>query len=377
MNQLLLYAPLKGPEGYSRLSRDLIMELDKAGVHVCLEEFKHWGPFEVGLTVEQHQVLGRCLTNQPFPQKDPITSLNVCLPEQVKLRDGYRNSIYTMFEADRICPEWVDHLKAVDNIYVPTSFNHWSFTTSGVRHEKVKVLPIGFDEALYNESVEPLRLDRLDYLYSFPIRFISVNEITNRKNFWGTMQAFYQVASALGSDHVCMILKVGSYSTILPIRQQIQQFQKSLVKEGLIKDVNYHVFLYPPLIPEVVHPQFLALGTHYMTFSLGEGWDLTALQCAALGLPIFVPFHTAYQCWLNTEVCTMFPVVAKAPARQPGLQRLYEGSNWILPNLSESVELLICNLIDPTLINLKADHMRDYIKKYRWSSIIPQYLETL
>ncbi len=380
MSQLAIYAPTKGPEGYSSYARDLICNLMRQGIDVALENFDHWGPWHIPLIPERQELLKQAQQYQLVPQADPITSLNICLPQQVKLREGFRNVNATMFEVDGIPENWEACLRAVDEIIVPTDFNHWSFThQSDIPKEKITVLPLGVED-IYNPGIEPLALiNEGKSVFDYPIRMLIVCEISNRKNFWGTMQTFLTVAERLGINQCCAVLKVASYSKTVPVRQQIVEFIEQLFEQGVIHSRKFNIFLYEPLLPEQVHPNFIKIGTHYLSTSLGEGWDLTAMQAAACGLHLFVPAHTAYQCWLDQSVCTFLPILKKESASMgnPILNNLYNGSNWVYYNLPAAIDIITSALIFPEITKKKQEAMIPFISQYYWSNIIGSYIQAL
>ena len=381
MSQISIYAPVKGPEGYSLFARDLITQLSRQGVHVCLEEFKHWGPWEVELNKESHEVLSTALQNRPYPTGRPIPHLNICLPEQVKAIENRRNFIYTMFESDGIPKSWIPFLEHMDEILVPTEFNRWSFShNTEIPSDLITALPIGINLERYNPGIEslPMRIKGEGNPLNFPLRFLVVCEVTNRKNFWGAMHLWHQVASGIGPDNTCIILKVGNYSNPTRLHEEIKKQQAELISNGLIREANYNIFMYQPLLSEDLHPRFVRLGTHYLSTSFGEGWDLTAMQAAACGLHIYAPCHSAYQCWLNQSVATLFPIAKKYECNQGGaLQRLYHGLNWAALDINASAAMVFSSILDSKLIDMKRLAMQEYIRRFSWESVISQYMEVL
>ena len=381
MSQISVYAPIHGPEGYSLFARDLIRQLYRQGVHICLEEFQHWGPWEVELCKESHQALGQALSNKLYPSGKAIPHLNICLPEQVKAPENRKNFVYTMFEGDGIPDSWVPFLEHMDEILVPTEFNRWSFShNTEIPSDMISAIPIGIDLERYNEEVQPLDMfvKGTKKILDFPIRFVVVCEVTNRKNFWGAMHLWHQVASGIGTENICIVLKVGNYSKTLLLHEEIRKQQDELIRHGLIKDVKYNIFMYQPLLSEELHSRFLRLGTHYLSTSFGEGWDLTAMQAAACGLNVYVPCHSAYQCWLNQSVATLFPIAKKKECDQGGAtQRLYAGLNWAALDINAAAEMVFSSLLVPQSLDIKRAAMREYVKQYSWEAVIPQYLKVL
>jgi glycosyltransferase involved in cell wall biosynthesis len=380
MKQLDVYAPVKDSTGYSHVARDIIDQLMRRHIRVNLTEFLHWCPLEVQLKSDQHEFLGKALENKTLPSHTPVMNLNVCLPEQTRIFCDKRNTIFTMFEVDDIPRSWVPYLHNVDEILVPTDFNRWSFTNkTGIHPDKVRVLPIGFDPERYNDTNTPLPLTAggkqiLDYT----IRFLVVCEISNRKNFWGTLHTFYKVAERVGVDKCCLVLKVGSYSKQMSLEEDVAAFKKQLVTEGTISDLPYAVFNYIPLIPEELHANFIRIGTHYLSTSLGEGWDLSAIQAAACGLHLFVPMHSAYQCWLDQDSVTFLPIAKKMAAFQDNAtNRLYQGSNWFAFHMPDSIDIIVDNVLNHVVIEKKKERLKEKIKRFHWTNLMDSYMEAL
>lgn len=379
MNPLSIMAPIKGPTGYDAFARDLIEQLDRKGVEIALRQMEHWSPFEISLRAEHHDVLGRALAVKPG-NDTKRTNLSICLPEQAELFDDRFNCIYTMFETDAIPHEWALQLQHIDQVIVPTEFNRWTFSRNGLLPaEKIEVLPIGINLERYNPAVEPLPLMAGDKsLLDFPIRFLLVCELTERKNFWGALLAYYSVAALVGPEKCCLVMKIGSYSRQIDLRQEIATFRQGLIDRKEIPDTEYNVFNYTPLLPDEAHPHFIRLGTHYLSTSFGEGWDMTALQAAACGLHLLVPKNSAYQCWLDAETVTFLPIAMKKPATQSGVtSRLYAGSNWATLNLRDSILTIAANITEPAIIEGKQRRMQDGISRYGWDAVIDRYIEVL
>ena len=57
----------------------------------------------------------------------------------------------TMFETDRIAPFWVEIIKSVDEVWVPSKFNVETFHRSGVPLEKL-VVPGAVDPVMFDPN---------------------------------------------------------------------------------------------------------------------------------------------------------------------------------------------------------------------------------
>eukprot|EP00435_Cladocopium_sp_Y103_P054600 s647_g17.t2 len=76
-----------------------------------------------------------------------------CPPPGTKLSIGRG-----MYETDRLPESWVPRLNRMDQVWVPSHFGLEQFVSSGVKREKIAVVPEAVDTDLFNPSVEPLDL---------------------------------------------------------------------------------------------------------------------------------------------------------------------------------------------------------------------------
>jgi glycosyltransferase involved in cell wall biosynthesis len=350
MSQAHFYGPCTGPEGYSEVTRGLVYALDDMGWNIAMTPFPGWGPWTVRPAPHIKRTLDRCLNTTIHPQTSPVPQVHVCLPEQVNVVENRLNVNVTMFEADRIPKNWVECLRVLDRVVVPSESSRRSFMQSGVPEAKIRIMPLGHDPEVFHPGVEPLNLicGGLPLLDKFPIRIMSILEVTNRKNFEGLLLAFFRAAAILGPEHCCLILKAANYSTFLPIDQKIRSLRNRMVRTGMIPDKEYHVFNHAPLIPGEEMGAFMAVATHYLSCSYAEGWDLNAHNAMALGVPVIVPDHSGYQGYCNRSNACMLPISKRIVAAQdPQIARLYHGAAWFGTCSEESPNILANYLADP------------------------------
>ena len=106
-----------------------------------------------------------------------------------------------MFETDRIAPLWVELIKSVDEVWVPSKFNVETFRRSGVPLEKLKVVPGAVDPVMFDPSkTESLALpSRASY------NFLSIFEWQERKA-WDVLLGAYLREFTIDDD-VCLWLR--------------------------------------------------------------------------------------------------------------------------------------------------------------------------
>ncbi len=366
--QIHIYGPCTGPEGYSEVTRGLVCALDDLGWNVALTPFQGWGPWTIQPTPRVKRILDRCVSTTIHPQVEPVPHLHVCLPEQVNVVENRFNVNFTMFEADRIPKNWAECLRVVDRVGVPSDFSRSSFMRGGVPEEKLRIVPLGHDPELFHveQPTMPLTCGGLP-VSRFPIRVMSILEVTNRKNFEGLLMAFFRAAAILGTEHCCLILKAANYSTFLPVDQKIRAIRNKFVRANLIPDKEYHVFNHAPLLPGSDMGAFMAAATHYLSCSFSEGWDLNAHNAMALGIPVIVPDHSGYQGYCNRSNACMLPISKRISANQdPAIARLYSGAAWFGTDSEETPNILANYLVDTEESSIRSRKALIDIGKLTW-----------
>lgn len=350
MKQIQIFGPCTGPEGYAEVTRGLALALYARGWNVKLDPFRQWGPWRVKLAPKVERALRAMHGAELYPQCEPIPHLHVCLPQQVSPVESHLNINVTMFEADRIPAAWVEAARRIDVIAVPNAFCLDTFTSSGVPASKMWKLPLGHDPETFHPGVAPLPLTVNGRPVStFTYRFMSVQEVTNRKNFWGLLQLYFRVAEQLGPDKCCLILRVGNYSRHLPLPEQLAARRRQWIEENLISPrAQHNVLLYQPLVPAEQMGAFMRAATHYISTSFAEGWDLNCLNAMACGVPVIAPEHSGYTGYCFRNNACMLPVAVKFPAEQGGVTAgLYAGAHWFGVDLNESVNIVRSYVTSP------------------------------
>ncbi len=325
--------PFTGPSGYDHHVREFVRALSLQGVAVELDNLLEWGPVH----------LPRQLRDPWFESLSrPVDARSVVhfsFPTQVS-RDRTRTNLnFTMFESARIPPSWVAAHVASDLIVVPTEFSRRAWVDSGVPESKLRLCSLGVRTDLYRSGVRPL--DFKDQsgrpLSSYGVRFLNVSEISPRKNLVGLLTAWLRATSK--PDDAVLIMKAGCYSpgslavfeTEVEIAQQ--QAGKRLDQAAPVR------FIYD-LFPDVDMPRLFAAATHYVSLSLGEGWDLSMIEAAASGLRLIAPRHSAYLTYLDDDVAALISSREVPAASQTGrwASDLFDGCNWWLPDEDEAVQ---------------------------------------
>lgn len=328
--QFSVFGPYRGVTGYDMLVRTMLKEWHFQGHQVGLTEFDRWsntrGATEIDPLLDLMEKNNQII--------NPEFHLNFCLMEQAKLNPFTMNCIYTMFEADRIHPGWVESAKKLDAIIVPTEFNKNTFHQSGIPLDKLLVCPPPLDVYALQKYVPSLTAKDFggEDIRKYKHRFLNVSEYIPRKNVEGLIQAW--VDETKPEDDACLILKLNS--NLFAKTDFFGNKIKSIIKNKKCAPI----FFFNDFVNDTIMLEFYNLCTHYITASCGEGWGMSESMCAVLGKKLIAPnssSFTDYWDWEETngtKKCTNgYPIMVQASgAKQDGpTSQYYYNTRWWIP----------------------------------------------
>lgn len=247
-----------GKDGYSIAAKNLIYEFEKAGIPVST----HYDDQKVAI-----------LFHNPYS-----------IP---RIEAPYR-IVYTMFESTKIPDDWIDYLKAADEVWVPSEWNRQVFERSGI---KTTVVPLGYDERSYTfiDRTEARKERR-------PFTFLHYNAFNIRKGFTEVWKAY--TAEFEKTEPVKLILKTTLNSSPLPITTS--EYPNVEIIYGKVSEHDMHdimkrsdCFVYP---------------------SRGEGFGMTPLECMATGLPVIMPNAHGMSQYFNGDCMYEVKIKETCPA---------------------------------------------------------------
>lgn len=285
-----------GKDGYSIAAKNLLTIIEKAGIPVST----HYSGQKVAI-----------LFHNPYS-----------LP---RIEAPYR-IIYTMFESSKIPDDWLDYLRAADEIWVPSIWNQEIFAASGI---KTTIVPLGYDPETY-KFIDRTTAEK----ERRPFTFLHYNAFNIRKGFAEVWKAF--TAEFEKTEPVKLILKTTQNSSPLPITKG--EYPNVEVIYGKIEDVEMQ--------------NILARSDCFVFPSRGEGFGIPPLECMATGMPVIVPNAHGISHYFNPKY--MYEVAVKETC--PALYSRYKGINvgqmyindvddlrrkmrWIVTHQDEAMEI--------------------------------------
>jgi glycosyltransferase involved in cell wall biosynthesis len=223
-------------------------------------------------------------------------------------------------------------------VVVPTQSSREAWLASGAPSDRVAVSPLGVDPAL-GSRCEPLPLGDTDGrpVSAYRSRFLNVSQLTPRKNLDGLLRVW--IAATERADDAILVIKVDIDASRQ--REPEALLQAAAAQVGRAPDQAAPVLFLDAVLGDAEMPRLYACASHYISMSLGEGWDMPMLEATVAGLELLAPWHSAYTAYLDAEHAHLFDC-SPEPARWPSGREaiLFRGAGWWRPDERQAAELV-------------------------------------
>jgi glycosyltransferase involved in cell wall biosynthesis len=265
----------------------------------------------------------------------------------------------SMFETDRVPEGWVgsaNNDEVVQEIWVPSQFNVETFIEAGIREEKLRVVPEGFDGHLFDPATvdAPLDLSALPALLTNVreaeregeeaqgdrcpqgvYRFLAVGKWEARKGYEDLLTAYDEAFGA--QDCVELWLKlshlsdedIASVSALLPGGEDAPR-----------------VTVVHSMIPQAQLPALYAAADAVVSATHGEGFGLPLLEAMAMGVPVVATNFSGLTAFVQEGIA--FPVEPRALVAVPDSLNLPE-HRWAAIDTSALASTLRTLVSNPSL----------------------------
>ncbi len=316
-SELVWHSILHRAPGYALASRKLMLALNFAGARVMYRNAYGEDDGQLG-----HPLLDDIRAR---PVRTDVPQVALSQADVFEGVTGRRRVGWTMLEVDGLPPEWVKGCNAMDEVWVPASFNVESFAASGVK-APVRVMPLGVDVDYYHPGIASFRpSDRFT--------FLSVFEWGERKGAEILLRAFSQEFKE--AEDVVLVVSVYNHDPDVDVHGEI-------AKLGLDPGAPIVVLVNA----EFTDYQMGALYRSADCFVLptrGEGWGMPVLEAMACGLPTIATAWSGPADFLTSELG--YPLDVRAMVAAKAKCPYYDGFRWADPDL-EHLRFLMRQVVD-------------------------------
>ncbi len=314
------HSALNFPTGYSISSGAFVSELDKQGVQVSYKYLYGRGTvFPLPEPVDAASPTLQAIRNRKLIGDVPQVVYGQ--GDMFHANFGSYKVGFTMLETDRIPAEWVRQANAMDEVWVPSTFNAGTFRASGVT-KPIHVIPLGVDPDYFNPKIAS---HPLSGVYTF----LSIFEWGERKAPEILLRAFNEEFRA--SDPVILIAKTLNVDPGVDIERQIANL-------GLDPNGGRIHFSLNQLIPTYQLGVLYRSADCFVLTTRGEGWGMPVIEAMACGLPVIATDWSAHCDFMNEANAYPLPVDALVPAQAKC--PYYAGFRWAEPSYSHLRRLM-------------------------------------
>ncbi|QWF16146.1 glycosyltransferase [Lysobacter capsici] len=310
------------PVGYAMTARQIALGLDEQGVSISYEYL--YGPgtvFPVAESAEQSTgVYSLEIIRQRAAPEAPTPTLIYGQADSFNtVKGGYRIG-YTMLETTGVPTDWVEGCNGLDELWVPTEFNKWTFSRSGVT-VPIKVMPLGLvDTNYFNPEIAGLKIEGV-------FSFLSIFEWGERKSPEILIRAFNRAFRS--TDPVVLICKYTNRDPGVRPDEIIRSLK-------LDPDGGRIVYSENESVPYYQVAQLYRSSDCFVLPTRGEGWGMPILEAMACGIPVIASYWSAQQSFLDNDNSYPLQVsLVDAEAKCP----YYLGFKWALPDEDHLIRL--------------------------------------
>jgi len=323
--QVIWRAPIFDPSGYADEARQFVLGLNTFGVRVQLESLA-WSHSKADLPLREVETLQRLTATRLRPSDGPIVAVSHIFPPHFRRVDGATWQVgRTMFETDRLPPDWVPRCNEMDEIWVPSEFNRESFAAAGVARDKIVMIPGGIDPRPFRFDAPPLSIEGRR-----AFNFLSVFDWSRRKGWDVLLRAF--VEEFHQDEDVALILKVWS-SFGWPLDRCRQQAIEELRGAGLTGALPTNIIFLEANLPTARMGELYRSADAFVLPTRGEGWGRPFMEAMLMGLPVIATRWSGHLEFMDDETaflldCRVAQVDEAACREVP----YFSGHRWADPS---------------------------------------------
>jgi glycosyltransferase involved in cell wall biosynthesis len=327
---VLFRGVIYGGSGYAQENLMIVLALEAAGIPVRIETLQQAPDADNLMTDEERMAL-------EFAKLQRVDLLQGVYFQSMPGHD-FQTNLYarrligrTMFETDRIPDGWVERCNAMDEVWVPSSFNVETFARAGVQEHKLVRMQEGEDTSFFHPANPPFRIPG-----KRGFNFLSVFQWTQRKGPDVLLEAF--ISEFKEDEDVALILRCygrnGPESDLLP--EILFRIERNL---GVPLEKTPPVLLVPGFIPNRDLPRLYTSAECFVLPSRGEGWGRPYVEALSSGTPVIATRWSGQMDFLHDRNSYLIDYkLAPTPADTD--IEVFAGHEWAEPDVDHLRALL-------------------------------------
>lgn len=366
---LLWQAPFLNSSGYAEEARAFV-----AGLHELQYSV---GAVHTGLVSQRFIDQLSAATPKWFPSVHQALQTPLPFPGvSVVHQPGYALHRYpgagwnvgrTMFETDRIPPDWVSRANDMDELWVPSAFNVETFRRAGV-YVPMHIVPSGVDAGAFRPGLRPL-----DIPGARGTVFLAVFEWSYRKGWDVLLRSWCQAFGQ--NDDVTLVLRTfpragwDAENAERHIQNEIDGYLHTQL--GVDRATVAPITVLAGQISAANIPRLYAAADVYVLPSRGEGWGRPYLEAMACGLPTVGTRWSGNCDFMNDENSVLIEVDRMVPVGDEMDIPFYRGHQWAEPSADHLTQILRVLAGDPHLRRrVGASARRSVEQRWQWRTVL-------
>jgi glycosyltransferase involved in cell wall biosynthesis len=317
------FAPVYGGSGYAEEALEVVLGLACNGLPVHLQPM-YFQSDTRGLLAPPVRDALECLKRRPIdPARSIVFELLSACDFNFDVNGRYRVG-RTMFETDRLPEDWVAYCQAMDEIWVPSSFNWKTFVAAGVDEHRVRCVREGLHTHKFRPGLEPLRIP-----HAREFKFLSVFEWAQRKGPDVLLRAY--VTEFKPDEDVTLILK--TYAKDRPSADLMPELLWRVEREiGVPFEKTPPIVLLTGLLPNAEMPRLYATADAFVLATRGEGWGRPYAEALSSACPVIATRWSGHLDFLTDENSYLVDCRLVPTPRTVDVE-LYAGHRWAEPDV--------------------------------------------
>jgi glycosyltransferase involved in cell wall biosynthesis/tetratricopeptide (TPR) repeat protein len=355
---------LRDRAGYSSEAHDFVFGLEAEGFDVVANPLLRSEP-DHGLSVAEGR---RLLRLEDWQVDRPYVHVVHCLPSMAGNAGSYPmahrmpgaqlNVLRTMFETDRIPPDWVSLCNEMDQVWVPSEFNVETFAMSGVDEKRLAVVPSPFASDQFDPALAPLSLPP-----GPGFTFLTVFG-------WSLHKGWDVLVRALVEEFERGEARLIYKSFSVPFHSVDEQ--RRTIADYIVNRLGRD----PWQVPEITildvgldrdqMARLYGAADAFVLPSRGEGWGRPYMEAMAMELPVIGTRWSANLSYMTDDNSYLIDCSVVAVPEQ-GARELsqYRGARWAEPSVEHLRHLMRTVVDDPHEAKARGRRARrDVAKKY-------------